>query len=512
MQSLDWQAIEQAVYDKAKGVIEGFAEEHPDKPCSFFACFADPFSGTFTFCFDTPENAAYEAMKQELMILRKRQAAYERLGRADAWRHARSSVNLPLRSYPHTCSFFQYASYAKLEFNWLESAARHVYPQREEGQDNYLEGQTRWMICHVMDRLVADRIFEHLTMTSPFRLGYEFHEEGLTVLRLLNWPAAGGNTMYSVFDSSLGKGEQKREWHAIGTEEYAHREGQKDVLARSDSSLVPSALFSSPIHIRAYPSALEEQPWSKDITITLDTEEMAADIQIMWPYARVDLHGLGRIEIYPTLIEISLKESVQSDPSLTLTLCDRNQQEFGILTLGSSLEQSASLFSEQTCILKVRRTSDLSQQSTTLTLQVKLHTFRVSFWLPSRNLWWLKNEKGKRLWQGNQLEYVDPRFFLEDLDLSKERFIAEAGVIGYEERRKELATILFALGRIAHAIEAYPQAVQFYGKSKQKFQSLRDRTATEKALLLLRETFLRQGKKEQAKHVLLELLNLRSSM
>src|SRR5579883_1969806 len=447
MHSLDWQTIEQAVYDKAKEVIEGFAEEHPDKPCSFFACFADPFSGTFTFCFDTPENAAYEAMKHELMILRRRQAAYERLGRADAWRHARSSVNLPLRSYPHTCSFFQYASYGKLEFNWLEIADRHAYPQRGEGEDNYLEGQTRWMLCRVMDRLVADRVFEHLAMTSPFRLGYEFHEEGLTVLRLLNWPAAGGNTMYSVFASSLGKGESKREWPVIGTEEYAHRERPQDALTRSASSLVPSARFSSPMHIHAYPSALEEHPWSKDITLTLDTEEMAADIQIMWPYAQVDLHGLGRVEVFPTLIEISLKESVPSDTSLTLTLCDRNQQEFGTLTLGSSLEQSASLFSEQTCILKVRRSSDLSQQSTTLTLQVKLHTFQVSFRLPSRNLWWLKNEEGKRLWQGDQLEYVDPRFFLEDLDLSKERFIAEAGVIGYEERRRELATILFAFGR-----------------------------------------------------------------
>src|SRR5579884_4289875 len=212
MQSLDWQTIEQAFYDRAKEVIEGFAGEHPGMLCSFFACFADPFSGTFAFCFDTPENAAYEAMKHELMILRRKQTTYERLGSTDAWRHARSSVNLPLQSYPHTSDFFQYSSYAKLEFHWREIADSRAYPQREEGQDNYLEGQTRWMICRVMDRLVADRVFEYLAMTSPFRLGYEFHEEGLTVLRLLNWPATGGSTIYSAFDSPLGEGGQNSEW------------------------------------------------------------------------------------------------------------------------------------------------------------------------------------------------------------------------------------------------------------------------------------------------------------
>jgi len=107
---------------------------------------------------------------------------------------------------------------------------------------------------------------------------------------------------------------------------------------------------------------------------------------------------------------------------------------------------------------------------------------------------------------------LDAQPLLEDLGTHAERFIAEAGIVGYDERRKKLATLLFALGRIAQAIEAYPQAVQFYGKSRQKFQSLHDKAATETTLLLLRDIFLRQGKKEQAKHVLLELLNIRSSM
>lgn len=509
---LSWQAIEQAFYDKAKEVIEEFAKEHPGMLCSFFACFADPFSGTFAFSFDTPENAAHEAMKHELMILRRKQTTYEQLGSTDAWRYARSSVNLPLESYPHTSDFFQYASYAKLEFNWFEIANSHAYPQREEGQDDYLEGQIRWMICHAMDRLVADHIFERLTMTSPFRLGYEFHEEGLTVLRLLNWPAAGGNTMYSVFDSPLVQGGQKREWHAIGTEEYAYRDVQKSVPDGLDSSFFvpPSGIFSL-IRISAYPSSLEERPWSKDITITLDAGETAADAQIMWPHVQVDLDGLGRVEIYPTLVEISLKETTQSAISSSLALCNRNQYELGRLASGSSLELSASLFSEQTCILKLTRTTDLSQQSETFPVRVKLHTFRASCWLPSRDLWWLENEEGRRLWQGNQLEYTDPRFFWEDLNRHMERFIAEAGVIGYEERRVKLATILFALGRVAQAVEAYSQATQFYAKSEQKFRSLNDITATENALLMLQDVYLRQGKKEQAERAASKMRNLRSS-
>jgi len=92
-----------------------------------------------------------------------------------------------------------------------------------------------------------------------------------------------------------------------------------------------------------------------------------------------------------------------------------------------------------------------------------------------------------------------------------ERFIAEAGVIGYEERRRKFATILFTLGRVAQAIEAYPQATQFYAKGEQKFRNLNDTTAIENTLLMLQDVYLRQGKKEQAERAASKIRNLRSS-
>ncbi len=511
MQFLDWQAIERALFEKEKSTIEQFAKEHPDIVCSFFACVAAPLLGEFAFRFDTPENAAYEAMKHELMILRRKQTTYEQLGSTDAWRHARSSVNLPLQTYPHTSDFFQYASYTKLDFNWREMAKSHAYPQREEGQDNYLEGQTRWMICRVMDRLVADRIFEHLAMTSPFRLGYEFHEEGLTVLRVLNWPAASGNTIYSISDSPLVKGGQNREWHAIGTEEYTHRDMQQDMPEGSASSfVVPPAVLSSPIRISAYPSSLEERPWSKDITLTLDAGETAAYVQIMWPQLQIDLDGLGRIKVYPTVLAVSLKEAAQPD-IYTLTLYDQEQQEFGTISAGSSFEQSALLFSERICLLKIASGSGSPQQNKAVTIQMRLHSFQALLSLASRNLWWLDRGEERRKWQENNVEYRDLFLLLEDLGRHVERFIAEAGVIGYDEKRRKLAVILFALGRVAQAIGAYPQATQFYGKSAQKFRSSRDIAAAEKALSIVRDLYIRQGMKERAKHVASMLLDLRAS-
>jgi len=146
-----------------------------------------------------------------------------------------------------------------------------------------------------------------------------------------------------------------------------------------------------------------------------------------------------------------------------------------------------------------------------LAIQIQLHAFRALLSLSSRNLWWLEGDEGYRKRQGNEITYTNPHQLLDDIGTHIERSVDEAGIIGHLERRRKIGQVLFALGRVAQALGEYSQAIQFYGKSEQKFHSRHDKEIKENILLIMRDLFLRQGKKEQAKNVAFQLLNLRSS-
>jgi hypothetical protein len=202
----DWHEVEITLVDHGKKVIEQFATEHSDLTCSFFAVAADPLAGDFAFCFDTPQNALHEAMKQELHTLGERQAKSRD---AEAWRYA-GALSASLLEYPMSTELFRYFSYALVSFHWLEFADSDVYPERLKGQEDYLQGHTRLVIWRALERLIAERTFLHLSLTSPFRVGYQLSEEPLIVLRFLNWPDGEGHTIYSVLDSPLAQKKRGR--------------------------------------------------------------------------------------------------------------------------------------------------------------------------------------------------------------------------------------------------------------------------------------------------------------
>jgi len=224
MKPPDWRLVEQTLFEKGKSTIEMFAQEHPDRTCSFFACSANPSSGDFTFCFDTPENASYEAMKQELFAIGQRQAARKRTDRADAWKYARTYTMSSRLDYAPSSALFQYASYTECTLDWRAFSDRGMYPMQKEGQDNYLEGHTRLAICGAIDRLIVDQVFKRLSMTSPFRLGYQFHDEHLIVLRFLNWPAPEGRTIYSVLNSPLARRRRSTSTYPTNTGQASQQE------------------------------------------------------------------------------------------------------------------------------------------------------------------------------------------------------------------------------------------------------------------------------------------------
>lgn len=186
VQAPDWQETETILFEKSKEAIERFAKEHPDVQCSFFAYFANPLSGEFAVCFDTPENALQQAKKEELRIRARREKL---LHSPPDWRVAQATLGPHLTDYTPIVDHFQYAFYTWINFgNWTEFFDSENYPEQLPELDDYLAGNARIILWRVLERLIQEQVFSLLNITPLFRLGYHFYEETLVVLRILNWP------------------------------------------------------------------------------------------------------------------------------------------------------------------------------------------------------------------------------------------------------------------------------------------------------------------------------------
>lgn len=87
--------------------------------------------------------------------------------------------------------YFAYHIYAETRFPELEEfSANGTYPEPEyDWQESYIDGNVRIVLWKVVERLIAENVFAPLRLASPFRIGYQFHDDGhFIVLRILNWP------------------------------------------------------------------------------------------------------------------------------------------------------------------------------------------------------------------------------------------------------------------------------------------------------------------------------------
>lgn len=181
---VDWRAIEDRLYDFTIETIARFATEHSDETCSFFAYDVDlPY---FLPSFDTPANALRMARQNEQEAIARRA---KMLVLPHAWKGARAfSSSPPVLDHSNSTGSFVYHIFATTKLEELEDLEfAEDYPQ-DEHADDYASGMTRISLWRVTERLMAGDAFRPLRLASPFRLGYEMHDEGLTVLRILNWP------------------------------------------------------------------------------------------------------------------------------------------------------------------------------------------------------------------------------------------------------------------------------------------------------------------------------------
>lgn len=185
--TFDWQSLEDRLFEQSKALILRFAAEHPDVTCSFFAYDTHPAYGEFLPSFDNSENMLRMAKEDEQRAIARRE---KMLKREWSWRSAHTMWRSASDSSPDV-GYFAYHIYAEIRFAELEELSMSGnYPQtNHKSEDNYIDGNVRIVLWKVVERLIADEAFAPLRLASPFRVGYQFHDDGqFIVLRLLNWP------------------------------------------------------------------------------------------------------------------------------------------------------------------------------------------------------------------------------------------------------------------------------------------------------------------------------------
>jgi hypothetical protein len=106
-----------------------------------------------------------------------------------AWHGARHfSSQPPVLDYSYSSGYFAYHAFVDIQVDELEDIGFVAGYPHDVHSDDYAEGNTRIILWSVIERLIAGDAFHNLSLVSPFRLGYQMHDDALTVLRILNWP------------------------------------------------------------------------------------------------------------------------------------------------------------------------------------------------------------------------------------------------------------------------------------------------------------------------------------
>ena len=206
----DWKQSEEVLFQKGKEAIFRFAEEHPDEVCSFFAIYSDFCYGDVAFMFDTLDNSLLEAKRHEGHLVKRWQDWFDddsqhrdpRFFRP-AWELAYTSFSSPLRGRKRIDDYnafgsFKYESYLVVDFaDWRAYFESDEFMARVSSEDeprkpDPFEGNVILLIWKVIERLLHEGMFQKLTLSSPFRVGFQFHDAELVVLRILNWPPHKG--------------------------------------------------------------------------------------------------------------------------------------------------------------------------------------------------------------------------------------------------------------------------------------------------------------------------------
>jgi hypothetical protein len=179
-----WQGAEELLFERSRAILRRFGQEHPGEPVSLFFYTVDSEFTGVGLNFDTPANSLRKAKAHQRYEVeyRNRLFASER-----GWRDARYFVAHPGRQID---DFNRRGPWKYEVFEFVELAAWEGYFNGSEEAPE-LEGRIITALWRVADRLVEAKAFDVLRRAAPFRIAFAFHDDGIVVLRILDWPRVG---------------------------------------------------------------------------------------------------------------------------------------------------------------------------------------------------------------------------------------------------------------------------------------------------------------------------------
>ena len=186
MIKLDWPGAEELLFERSQAILRRFGLEHPEEPVSLFFYTVDSEVAGVALNFDTPANSLHgaQAHQRREIEYRNQLFASER-----GWQQSHYFVAHPTRQID---DFNRHGSCKYELFEFVELAAwEDCFNGNEETSEKELEDRIVTALWRVTDRLVKAKAFDVLKRAAPFRIAFAFHDDGIVVLRILDWPRVG---------------------------------------------------------------------------------------------------------------------------------------------------------------------------------------------------------------------------------------------------------------------------------------------------------------------------------
>lgn len=188
----DFDADERRLLEETIPAIAEFAAEHADEVFRYFAFDCNPDYGEVLFSLDTEANSAAEAKKHELYVTSQR---HEKLDYNDSvwlpWAIStiENPVTGPVLPFNNNSGDFDHQGFAGVSFpDWEDLVSSDDFPvDFEESHQDYLTCKATVLLSRVIDALVECDAFSCLNRTSPFLVGFGFHDGPQVVIRMINW-------------------------------------------------------------------------------------------------------------------------------------------------------------------------------------------------------------------------------------------------------------------------------------------------------------------------------------
>jgi hypothetical protein len=192
MKQPDFPANERTLIDASVRVIREFAEQHRDEVFKYFAFDCNVDYGEILLCLDTLDNSIAEAKNHESYVTESRHKglSYDDDSLQWAITTVKNPVTGPVLPFGNNTGDFEYQGFAEVSFleEWQDFRFADDYPgEFEDSEDDYLECIATVMFSHVIDALVGQNAFDCLKRSSPFLVGFTFHDGPQLVVRVLNW-------------------------------------------------------------------------------------------------------------------------------------------------------------------------------------------------------------------------------------------------------------------------------------------------------------------------------------